>query len=368
MTQHRNGVLKKQFVAIVILVTFVGAGIILYAQKRPPTKVTVAKIIRIPLCVELEALGSTLANESVRITANTSDKVKTIHFEDGQSVKAGDTLVELDKEEEESELKSLEALLIEKVPSFERAKVLVGKKATTRAELETREASLKELQGDIDVVKAKIKDRVIKAPFSGILGFREISVGTLVQPGDVITTLYDVSKIKVNFEVPSIFLSALQVGLDVTGIVDAYPDKEFAGKIVAVSPQVNPTTRTILVRALIPNEENLLKPGLLIKILVRTKKRNALVVPEESVKQRGVQHFVHLIQKGDGDAAFAVLKKVDIGVRKSGIVEVMNGLKAGDLVVERGNLSINGRHPVIISEPTIHLPTDLKEFKCREDK
>ncbi|MGB0934786.1 MAG: efflux RND transporter periplasmic adaptor subunit [Alphaproteobacteria bacterium] len=334
-----------------------------YAQERPPVSVTVTKVSKIPLCTRIEALGTTLANESVTITANTSEKVTGILFSDTQKVNAGDVLVELDFGEEKSRLNSLKAQLIAKQPSLERAQVLVDQNFTTKASLESRQADLEQLQGEIKAIEEQIKDRIIKAPFSGIVDFRDISVGTLVRPGDVITRLYDISRIKVNFEIPSLFLTQVKPGQKVLGHVEAYPDQEFTGEIVAISPQVNTVTRTVRVRAIFPNEKELLKPGLLMKITIIANRRETLVVPEASIKQKGNDHFLHILQK-DGEKSFAVLQKVSIGERLPGVTEIIEGVSSTDTIIDRGNVSLEHKQPVTIAESGVHEPVDIDSFRC----
>lgn len=333
------------------------------ARARPLPKVNEAVVREARLCEEIEGLGTTQANEAVDITANVTEKVTEIFFDDGQKVKQGDPLIYLDKEEEEAELKSLEALLLEREPSYERAKDLTKRRALPEATLESRKASLKELEGNIQVVKTKIKDRVITAPFSGITGFRGVSLGALVKPGDKITTLYDVSKMKLDFDVPSLFLNALKRGLPVLATVEAYPDKAFKGIIHAVNPSVDPVTRTIAVRALLDNEEGLLKPGLFMKAKLATRQYQGIIVPEEAVLQRGQDHFIFILAEEAGKT-FAKKVKVMTGLRKDGFVEIREGLSKGEKIVARGNLSPEESQEVQLGSSVVPLRASPSSLGC----
>ncbi len=332
------------------------------AQEKPLPKINEAIVQEAHLCEEIEGLGTTQANEAVDITANVTEKVTAIFFEDGQKVKQGDPLIYLDKEEEGAELKALEALLLEKEPSYERAKDLTKRRALPEATLESRKASLKELEGNIQVVKTKIKDRVITAPFSGVTGFRGVSPGTLVKPGDKITTLYDVSKMKLDFEVPSLFLKALKVGLPVFATIEAYPDKIFKGIIRAVNPSVDPVTRTVSIRALLDNEEGFLKPGLFMKARLAARQYQGIIVPEEAILQTGQDHFIFILE--EEGKTFAKRVKVIPGLRKGGFVEIRQGLSVGQKIVARGNLNPEERQEVQVSPSVVPLREAPASLGC----
>lgn len=293
----------------------------------------------------LEALGTTLANESVEITSNITEFVRAIHFDDGDTVKKGDLLVELESAEEAAALKSAKALLEERRAAFSRAQELVQQQALSTATLEEREALLRQIEGQMEGLEAQLQDRVIRAPFDGVLGVRQISPGALVTAGQVITTLDDLSRIKVDFDAPSIFLSALRPGLPIAGKIDAYPDELFSGTVRTLSSRVDPVTRTIGVRALLPNEALRLRPGLLMSIQLTKKRRTSLLIPEGAVVQRGDKSFVFEIVETDGETR-AIEQEVKLGTRIPGEVEVMSGLKEGTLVVVHGLMQVRSHQPV----------------------
>lgn len=300
-----------------------------------PTEIIISPVVISDFADEIEALGTTKANESVNITADRSEKIIAIHFEDGQEVKHGDLLVTLDKSEEEAELRAAYAVTAETKNAYDRAQGLTGNSALPKAVLQERLAQLKQSQANADAIKASLGSYKITAPFDGILGLRQVSIGTLVQPGDIITTIDDLSQIKVDFEVPSVYLAALKPGLPVIGRVEAFGDHVFTGEVKTVNTQVDPVTRTIKVRAIMPNENGLLKPGLLMNIELLKNPRQTLVIPEEALLKRSDKNFVYVAAQEDGKI-IARQKEIKLGTRKTGTIEVISGLNTGDQIITHG--------------------------------
>jgi membrane fusion protein (multidrug efflux system) len=318
---------------------FLSTSVILHAQPASgsaPLPVVVAPVVEEPDFGDtLEALGTTRAYESVVVTANVTEFVREIRFEDGEEVEAGEILVILGKDEEEAALKSAKALLEERRAAYNRARELEQQQALSTATLQEREALLQQIEGEIEAIEARIQDRVVQAPFDGTLGLRQISPGTLVRPGDAITTIDDLSRIKVDFDAPSVFLSALRPGLVVEGRVDAFGERVFKGTVSTINTRVDPVTRTVTVRAVLPNEDRQLRPGLLMSIRLMKNPRTALLVPEGAVIQRGEQSFVFAIDRS-GSEPRVEQRRVKLATRVPGQVEVLSGLEAGDLVIVHG--------------------------------
>lgn len=291
----------------------------------------------------VEALGTTRANETVTITAVVAGPVTEIKFEDGERVAKGDVLLTLEKSEEEANLKSARALLEERTASYRRAQDLERQQALSTATLKERQALLRQIEGEIEAIQSRINDRIIRAPFDGILGLRNVSPGALVRPGDAITTLDDLSRIKVDFDVPSVFLKDIRPGLRVEGRVEAFGDNVFRGEVSTVGTQVDPVTRTVRVRAVLPNPDGVLKPGLLMSIVLFKNPRQALLVPEKALVQRESKFFVFAAASRDGKPV-AVQKQVSIGSRVPGRVEITSGLKEGERVIVHGLMQVrNGQ-------------------------
>jgi membrane fusion protein (multidrug efflux system) len=295
----------------------------------------------------VEALGTTKANETVIITPDTSEKIVEIHFEDGQEVKAGDLLVTLDKKQEDANLRAAEAALYETQNAYQRASDLQKSSALSKGTVQERLSALRQSEAAAEATKARIDELTITAPFDGILGLREVSVGTLVQPGDMITTIDDLSQIKVDFDVPDVFLSTLKAGLPITGKVKAFGDREFVGEVRTINTQIDPVTRTVTVRAIMPNPDHTLKPGLLMSITLMKDERQALLIPEEALLKRSDKNFVYVAVEEEGKM-LAREREITVGGRQPGDIEVLTGLDAGDKVIAHGTIKVHNGSEISI--------------------
>lgn len=313
-----------------------------YAQRggpSGPTAVITSPVVSKTFGDTVEALGTTRANEMVIITADTAEKVTKIYFEEGQEVKEGDLLITLAKGEENAALKAAQAEFSEAQSSYNRAKDLQATKAISKAAMQERLSALNQSRAAIAGVTARLDKLAITAPFDGVVGLREVSVGTLVQPSDMITTIDDISVIKVDFDVPSLYLPTLKTGLKIIGKTQAFGEREFEGQVQTVNTQVDPLTRTVKVRGVIPNEDRVLKPGLLMTIDLIKNERQALVIPEEALIKRGNKNFVFVTGEKDGKI-IAVEKEIQLGARRSGEIEVLEGLNENDQVINHGTLKV----------------------------
>ncbi|MBO6633944.1 efflux RND transporter periplasmic adaptor subunit [Parvibaculum sp.] len=297
--------------------------------------VIVARAVADRFVDPVEALGTTFSNESVVITASVSDKVTEILFEDGQTVEEDALLVALRRDEQRAALAAAEAVLAERRTAYQRAKELESRQYTTTAQLEERLAALREAEANRDAAAARLADREIRAPFEGVVGLRNISVGTLVTPGDTITTLDDLDPIKLDFTVPAAYLSTIRPGLEIVATTTALPDIEFRGEVNSVSTQVDRITRSITARALIANPDHALKPGLLMTVQLLKNPRSAIVIPEEALVPLGETNFVFLAEND-----VAIRREVEIGARRPGDVEILSGVREGDLVVTHGTMRL----------------------------
>ena len=177
--------------------------------------VIVTSVIMQQISDRAEALGTTHANESVSITASITEKVTQIHFDDGQQVKVGDILVVLEQAEEQAELNGAQAVRSERKLTLERLRQLKKRQLTSQEQVDRTRLELEQADASISAIKTRINDRIIRAPFDGTIGLRNISVGALVETGDLIATLDDTHEIKLDFSVPSLFLAELQPGLKI---------------------------------------------------------------------------------------------------------------------------------------------------------
>jgi membrane fusion protein (multidrug efflux system) len=281
----------------------------------------------------VEALGTLKANESVTVTANVTETVSAIHFDDGQRVEKGQILVEMTSAEEHALLEEARARVAEAERQYDRVKSLVAQRSASESLLDERRRDLDTARAVLVAIESRLADRLVKAPFAGLLGLRNISPGALVEPGDLITTLDDDSVMKLDFAVPSVFLTDLTPGLGINARTRAFGERSFEGEIHSIDSRVDPVTRSIQVRALIPNADRTLKPGLLMQVELLRNPRESLAVPESALLQQAEDHFVMVIGEGD----LVERREVRIGARRPGEVEIVDGLIAGDAVVIHGN-------------------------------
>lgn len=313
-------------------------------QQAVPVKVTVAAVQ--PFRDIIEALGTAQANESVVITAQTQEKVTAVHFSDGQTVAAGDLLVELDAREELARVQELKFRLAEANRQYQRLQDLRKQDAASEQQVESQDVIVKEIVAQLEVAETLLAQKQITAPFDGRLGIRQVSVGSLVSPTQQITTLDDITPIKLDFSVPELFFASLAVGQQVTARSGAYPDQAFTGTIQSIDSRVDPLTRSIMVRAEVPNEEGLLRPGMLLRVQLLRSVDSVLQLPERAVVPLDSRHFVYVV----GEDNIAKERQITIGRRKPGVVEVTSGLEAGERVVSDGLVRMRDGIEVTIKE------------------
>ncbi|MGB3224025.1 MAG: efflux RND transporter periplasmic adaptor subunit [Desulforhopalus sp.] len=329
--------LKLSFIILIILFLVSPLEGQQAEQKEKPVPVIVkeAKIDRFVDYVE--ALGTLRANETVNITATVTDTVTAIHFDDGQRVNAGDILVEMTNTEEHALLDEAQSTLKEAQIQYERVKPLVERGAAARSQLDQQQRDYNTARARYRAIESRLQDLLIVAPFSGVVGLRNISVGALVEPGVIITTLDDDSIMKLDFSVPAIHLATLKIGLPIEARSPSYSDRTFPGKISAINSRIDQATRSIVARAILPNPDRLLKPGLLMNVQLLNNLRDVVVIPEEALIPTGQENHV-LIVDPSVDPVVAERRNVKIGARRPGEVEIVEGLKAGDVVVIHGTL------------------------------
>jgi membrane fusion protein (multidrug efflux system) len=332
--------------AIVALAGLLFAGAYVYLKDsgaqsvggsgRPPAAVTAFTVEDRVLQDEISALGNLQAWESVDISASVSQIVTRIRFEDGQSVERGDVLALLKQDAEQASLRELQANLVEAEREVRRLNNLARQNQVAQTELDKATTRVEIVQHQIEEVRARIADRTIVAPFSGLLGLREVSEGALVTPGQRLTTLDDLSRMRLQFTVPAVHLGFLAPGQRIEARTSAF-DTLFSGQLQAVDSRIDPVSRSVTARAVIDNSDGRLRPGLLMELTIRGAQRSALMVPEESLQSRAAQHFVWRLEDAD-----AVRTEIAIGARIPGWVEVRSGLAAGDRVVRDGVGKLGG--------------------------
>ena len=337
---------------------------------KKPQHVIVAPVQLREISDTVEALGTSRANESVNITANITEKVKSIHFEDGQQVNTGDTLVVLQQDEELANLEQAKALLGERQLALNRLLKLEKRKLAPTDEVDRARLEAQQAKASIAAIQSRINDRIIRAPFAGVVGLRNISVGALIETGDLIATLDDMHLIKLDFSVPSRFLSELKPGLKIKAQAAAMGNKIYLGEIKSVDSRIDPVSRAVKVRAILPNPQGVLIPGLLMQVDLLRNTRQALLIPEAALLPQGNQQFVMLrINKDNKDSVEKRLLKT--GTRIPGYIEVLEGLSADDQVVTHGNSKLSTGSQIIIlavDDGSVDITTILKGKKDKGKK
>jgi membrane fusion protein (multidrug efflux system) len=305
------------------------------ARSGAPPAVTTATVRSERLSQKLEALGNARANESVDISSKTSNVVSAVRFRDGERVRAGQVLVQLDDAQTRADVAAAQAAVTESESQYNRSRELLTTQVLSKSQFDQLEATLKSNRAKLQAAQARLEDTVIRAPFNGRVGLRRVSVGTLISPGDVITTLDDTSVIKLDFSVPETFVSTLREGLAVRATAPAFPGRNFVGKVASIDSRVDMNTRSVVVRALLANEDGALKPGMFLNVALSKDERETLVIPEEALTPEAEKQFVFVV--ADGKAA---RREVRIGGRSPGNVEVIGGLEAGERVIVEGTQKV----------------------------
>ncbi|WP_439102307.1 efflux RND transporter periplasmic adaptor subunit [Congregibacter sp.] len=305
-------------------------------RERPAAPVTVVEVESRSFRDRIPALGTLQAWESVDITAPVAQRITSLNFEDGDVVEKGQVLATLRQEAEQASMRELSARLADARREVKRLTDLARKNQVAQTELDSASTEVEVLQHQISELEARIADLTIVAPFSGVLGLREVSEGALVSFGQRLTTLDDVSRMRLQFTVPARYLGVLQPGMPIIAKSAAFKD-DFQGTLSAVGSRVDPVARAITARAVVPNEDGLLRAGLLMEIEVTGESSEVLMVPEESIQSRAARHFVW---KVDGEQALR--SEVEIGARIPGWVVILNGVSEGERIVLDGVIRLSG--------------------------
>jgi len=314
-----------------------------HAQRAP------GKSVSIPVVVtevkkdvfhdKIEGLGTLRANETVTLMSTVTETITAVNFEDGQNVESGAILVEMTDNQEKDQLEQVRIAVDDAKKQLNRLELLVKDNAAPRAVLDEKRRDYNSARAKLSEIQSQLSDHLIVAPFSGRLGMRNISVGTLVRSGDAITTLDDNSQMKLDFTVPSIYLASLKNGLSITAKAKEFGEKNFSGAITSIANQIDPISRSIMVRAVLPNDELILRPGLFMNVEVSTNERQAIIIPEKATILEGNKNFVFLL---DETQSPAIVKKteVQVGARRAGEIEILSGLSVGEKVVTHGTINI----------------------------
>lgn len=312
----------------------------------PPVVVEVGPVITGPIIEISEAVGSTRAFESVTVTAKVSGTVEKISFDEGQNVKAGDELIRLDVAERRADLEAMRAAIStaraqrdETNQKLQRALQLRQTGAGTEAQvadltlqLRTIETAVAAAEARERAAAARLDDLIIRAPFSGRVGWRQVSLGALVDNKVAVTTLDDISRMRLDFSIPETLVNRIKVDSVVTATSLAFPNRIFEGKVALIDTRIDTVTRSAKLMAIIPNPDSALKPGMFMNVSLQVAARdNALLAPEEAIVAEGPRQLAFVVKDNKIER-----RVVQIGQRQQGRVEVVSGLAAGEVIVVRG--------------------------------
>jgi membrane fusion protein, multidrug efflux system len=331
-------------------------------NKPPPTPVTVADAKSEVIPNLLTAVGDLAAVHQVNVTPDVSGRITDIMFTAGATVKAGSPLVQLFDAPDQGDLASFKAQAIGAQLALDRAKQLAARQFGPQSTADAAQATFDQANAGIAKTEAIISQKLVRAPFDGELGVRHVEVGQYLTAGTQIVSLTDLSTLYANFTVTEKDSAALKVGQTVRVLVDAYPGRNFEGKINAIEPQIATDTRNIRVQATIENPEHILKPGMFATTtVVLPNKPPVVTVPETAVDYTLYGDAVFLITEkkaDDGKTSLVVVRTfVVTGNRVGGRVEILSGVKPGDRVVAVGQIKLQSGAAVAISpDPTPPIP------------
>ncbi len=309
--------------------------------------VSTSKVQSASLTRKVDALGTALAYDSARIVNASSDYLIELHIEEGQPVKKGDLIARFNDTEERARIAELKALMTEQNRQLARLKNLTRTQASAQSLLDEQQAKVNATRAQLDALEARLSELVIHAPFDGVLGLRQVSNGAYLATGTELTTLDDISKIRVEFNIAERYLAALQKDMVISADNIAYPDFTFQGKVKAIDPRIDPVTRSVKVHAVIDNADLKLRPGMLLNVHVELAKAEVVQIAEKAVMPLQSKHYVFVVEAEDK------VRQVEIipGQRLPGLVEVISGLKAGDEIVTEGSQKLRTGVVITRSEP-----------------
>lgn len=345
MMDERMLAAPRHIALLVLLALGCGCSDAKAERERQAPLVQAAPAARHLFVDAIEAVGTAHANEQVVISSNVTERVDRVLFDDGIAVARGQLLAVLSQAQETAQLNGALAAEQQATAQYDRIESLFERGFATRAQLDLQLAAAERARADAAQARAAIGDRMIRAPFAGRTGLRSISAGAVVQAGTPLVTVSDISRIKLDFTVPETQLAALAIGQELEASAAAFPGETFRGRVATVDPVIDPTSRAVMVRAILPNPGARLKPGMLLTVRIRRAERPADAVPELAVVGNGEERSVFVL--GPGNVARAVT--ITTGLRDGGLIEV-HGLPRGARVITEGMLKVTEGMKVRVSE------------------
>lgn len=312
---------------------------------KPKVPVQVYVVAATKLADEVSSTGSVLADESVTIQSEISGKITSLNIQEGQPVRKGQLLFTINAGDVQAQLRKQQYNIQLYQDQEKRQRTLLDKEYISRQEYEQSNNALLTARADLQALRVNLQKAYVRAPFDGVLGLRNTSVGAYVSPGTAITTLSRVSPVKIDFSVPSRFAQSVRVG-DPVLVTDEATTRKIRAKVYAINPQIDPVSRTLLVRAIYANKAMELRPGGFVKVnLELGETAEALQIPTEAVVPVASGYTVFIVKNGQ-----AAIQPVNIGVRSDKVIQITRGLAVGDTVIRTGILQVKAGDKVSIQK------------------
>ena len=348
-------------VSLFLFISFFLASALVLAQPKPaaaPAAIPVETytVVTGPHTSTATVLGSLRPNVSVVIRPEEAGRVTSIGFQEGQTVKEGSVLFKLNTHVLDANLAESRAALKLAETGFTRLEGLRGKSLISQQEFDESSARLEQARASVAAHEAALAKMTLTAPFGGIVGVRQVSLGAYVKEGDAMVTLDDIDPIKVDAYIPEAYISQVRQNQKFTAEFDAYPGERFAGEVYAIDTAIDPAARTMLLRGRIPNPKRLLRPGMFARIhVILSENEQVISIPEQAIVPSGNTVSVYKVVDGK-----AVMTKVTVGARETGRAFIRQGLKAGDVVVTAGQAKLRDGAPVIVAGAAVPKVSEAK--------
>ena len=367
----KRSAMIKPIIIVVVLVVLLLAGItgsnIYFGMKKgkqmalafsAPATVATATATNTEWQAQSQAVGSLLAAKGADLAPQASGVVDRISFESGNDVKKGDVLLRLRPNDDPAKLAQLQAAAVLAELTLKRDREQLAAQAISQATVDTDVSNLKSANAQVAAQQALMEEKIVRAPFAGRLGIRQIDEGQYLTAGTTVVTLQALDPIYVDFYVPQQMLAALKKGETVTASVDAYPGAKFAGTISAINSKVDSASRNVQVRASLPNADRRLVPGMYATVEINNGAARSLVtVPQTAISNNPYGDVVYVVEKGGNDdqghPKLTVQQHfVKLGPTRGDQVAIESGVSAGDVVVTQGQMKLRNGAPVTINNST----------------
>ncbi|HWA28584.1 MAG TPA: efflux RND transporter periplasmic adaptor subunit [Lacunisphaera sp.] len=325
----------------------------LAARKPVPAAVTSAKALRQQWATTLGSVGSLQSYQGITVRSEIEGRIIAVPFESGTRVKAGDVLVEMDTASEAAQLRSYQATARLAELNLQRARELRQTNANTQADLDASEAASLQARANIEATQATLAKKRIVAPFTGRIGIRQVNIGQFLNKGDPLATLEAIDPIYADFALPQQDIARLAVGLPVKVTVDAFPGREFDGRIEAIDPRITDSTRNVRLRATLANKDETLRPGMFARIeVVLPGETTVMVLPATAVVYSPYGDSVYVVAQKDGTTV-AEQRWVKVGPKRGDLIAILDGVKEGEEVVTIGQSKLRPGSPLKVNNQVV---------------